>query len=276
MTLRQVCDVRRLTELSTRCPATINEWTLDGPAGIPDSIGNLNYPPVAQRYATPVPVQGSVVQEVSTGVYQTVAYPLPPEVAAGIQFRVGPGEKPPIPPNFCRVPVQEAHEAIAAGAQNLWFIGGPATSQGDAVEAERYAREKGLAYLPTVDCWPGVYSLQTIGNVGAALQIQQPASGQTVNRAIPIVGTAPLRSRPSRVLPLLHSRRSIRRLDAFGHAASQHGGQRPVGDAACRLAAPGQLCAAARSCWRGQNRASDRCRLRRSVKPMLLSPRRRM
>ena len=190
ITLRQVCDVRRLTELSTRCPATINEWTLDGPAGIPDANGNLNYPPVAQRYPTPVPVQGSVVQEVSPGVYQTVAYPLPPEVAAGIQFRVGPGEKPPIPPNFCRVPVQEAHEAIAAGAQNLWFIGGPSTSQGDAVEAERYAREKGLAFLPTVDCWPGVYSLQSIGSVGASLQIQQPVSGQTVDRAIPIIGTA--------------------------------------------------------------------------------------
>ena len=194
MTLQQVCDVRRLTELSTRCPATINEWTLDGPAGIPDANGNLIYPPVAARYPTPAPAQGPVVQEVSHGVYQTLAYPLPVDVAAGIQFRVAPGEQQPIPPNFCRVPVQDAHEATAAGEQNLWFIGGPSTSPGDAVEAERYAREKGLAYLPTVDCWPGVYNLQSIGNVGAVLQIQQPVNGQSVGHLIPIVGTAQFNS----------------------------------------------------------------------------------
>ena len=190
MTLRQICDVRRLTELSTNCRNTINEWTLDGPAGVPDGQGGLIYPPVAQRYPTPVPTQGSVLHEVSPGVYQTLAYPLPPDVAAGLQFQFGPGEKPPVPPNFCRVPVQDAHEAIAAGAQNLFFVGGPATSHNDAVEAERYAREKGLAYLPTVDCWPGVYGMQAIGSVGAALQIQQPAPGQSVGSAIPIIGTA--------------------------------------------------------------------------------------
>ena len=190
LTLRQVCDVRRLTELSTRCPATINEWTLDGPAGIPDAEGNLNYPPVAARYPTPAPVQGSVVQEVSHGVYQTLAYPLPPEVAAGIQFRVAAGDQQPIPPNFCRVPVEHAQEALAAGAQNLLFIGGPSSSQSDSVEAERFAREKGLAFLPTIDCWHGVYGLHTIGSVGAILQIQQPTNGQSVSRAMPIIGTA--------------------------------------------------------------------------------------
>ena len=190
LTLWQVCDVRRLTEFSDRCPATINEWVLDGPAGIPDADGNLHFPPAAQHYPTPVPVQGSIVQEVSHGVYQTLAYPLPPDIAAAIQFRVAPGEQQPIPPNFCRVPVEHAPEAVAAGAQNLWFTSGPATSQGDAVEAERYAREKGLAYLPTVDCWAGVYNLHAIGNVGALLQIQQPTNGQRVNSLIPISGTA--------------------------------------------------------------------------------------
>ncbi len=190
MTLRQVCDVRRLTALSTRCPATINEWTLDGPAGLPDGQGNLRYPPLAQRYPTPVPAQGAVLHEVSPGVYQTLAYPLPPEVAAGIQFQVRPGEKPPVPPNYCRVPAQDAPEAVAAGAQNLLFIGGPTTSHDDAVEAERYARENGLAFLPTVECWSGVYSQQAIGSVGATLQIQQPAPGQSVSRPMPIIGTA--------------------------------------------------------------------------------------
>ncbi len=190
LTLRQVCDVSRLIELSPRCPATINEWTLDGPAGIPDANGNLIYPQAAQRYPTPVPVQGSVLQEISPGIYQTLAYPLPPEIAAAVQFRVGPGDQQPIPPNFCRVPVEHAQEALAAGAQNLVFIAGPTTSQSDAIEAERYARENGLAFLPTVDCWPGVYSQQRIGSVGALLQIQQPANGQSVRGPMPIIGTA--------------------------------------------------------------------------------------
>lgn len=190
LTLRQICDARRLTELSTRCPETINEWTLDGPAGVPDGSGNLRYPPLAQEYPTPVPTQGSVLHELSPGLYQTLAYPLPPDLAASIQFQVRPGEKPPVPPNFCRVPVQDAQAAMAAGAQNLLFIGGPSTSHDDAVEAERYARENGLAYLPTVDCWPGVYNRETIGTVGATLQIQQPAPGQAVSGVIPIIGTA--------------------------------------------------------------------------------------
>ena len=190
MTLQQVCDVRRLTEFSTRCPASVNEWTLDGPAGIPDADGVLRYPPVAERYPTSALAPGSAMQEVSPGIYQTLAYPLPPEVGASIQFRVAPGEQQPIPPSFCRVPAQDAAEAMAAGAQNLWFIAGPATSASDAVEAERYAREKGLAFLPTVDCWPGVYNLQAVGNVGALLQIQQPTNGQSVSQVMPIIGTA--------------------------------------------------------------------------------------
>lgn len=189
MTLRQICDVRRLTDPATGCPATINEWFLDGPTGIPDADGNLNYPPITIEN-TPVPTQGSVVELVSPGVYQTLAFALPPEVANSIQFNVGPGEKQPLPPKYCRVPVQDAQQAINSGAQNQWFIGGPATSQADAVEAERYARERNLAFLPTIDCWADVYSIQTIGSAGAVLQIQQPTNGQVVSGFLPIIGTA--------------------------------------------------------------------------------------
>lgn len=190
MSRRQVCDVRKLTAGAIDCPSFLNEWALDGPAGIPDSAGNLHYPPLAQRYPTPPPTSGSVLHEVSPGVYSALAYPLPPEVAAGIQFRVEPGDQPPIPPNFCRVPIEHQAEAIAAGAQNLLFIAGPATSQRDAVAAERYAREHNLAYLPTIDCWPGVYQQQQFGNVGAQLQITQPQSWQSVSQPIAIVGSA--------------------------------------------------------------------------------------
>ena len=256
MTLRQICDVRRLTELSTRCPETINEWTLDSPAGLPDGSGNLRYPPLAQRYPTPVPTQGSALHEVSPGVYQTLAYPLPPDVAASIQFQIRPGEKPPVPPNFCRVPVQDAGVAMAAGAQNLIFIGGPSTSHDDAVEAERYARENGLAYLPTVECWPGVYSATAIGSVGAVLQIQQPAPGQLVSGVMPIIGTAHFNPSQAEIYHFLYPRRPVRRLDAPRQCASQFGGAGAVGNAAWRCLAPGQLCFAARARSRRRHRAS--------------------
>ncbi len=189
MTLRQICNVRRLTDPSTGCPSTINEWFLNGPAGIPDAQGNLNFPDIVIEN-TPVVTQGSVVEEVSPGIYQTLAFPIPPEVANSIQFNVAPGEKQPLPPKYCRVPVQDAQVATAGGAQNLWFVGGPATSQSDAVEAERYARENNLAFLPTIDCWADVYNFQPIAGVGATLQIQQPANGATVTGLIPIIGTA--------------------------------------------------------------------------------------
>jgi len=189
MTLKQICDVTRLTDPSLSCPGTINEWFLDSPAGIPDADGNLFFPQQTIEQ-TQVPTQGSVVEEMSPGVYRTLAFPIPPDVANGIQFNVGPGEKQPLPPKYCRVPVQDAQVASAAGAQNLWFTGGPATSQADSVEAERYARERGLAFLPTIDCWADVYNFQPIAGVGGILQIQQPANGQSISGVIPIIGTA--------------------------------------------------------------------------------------
>ncbi len=175
LSLRQICDVRHLSDPATGCPTTVNEWFLDGSAGI---------------QPRPLPTEGSVIGEVSPGVYQTLALPLPPEIASGIRFRVQPGEKQPLPPRYCRVPVQDAERAMAAGARHLWFIGGPATAPGDAIEAERYAREANLPFLPTIDCPAQVYDMQRIGSVGAILHIQQPASGQRVTGVVPIIGTA--------------------------------------------------------------------------------------
>ena len=64
--------------------------------------------------------------------------------------------------------------------------------------------------LPTVDCWPGVYSAGEIGSVGAGLQIQQPAPGQSVDGVIPIIGTAHFNPEPGRELSLLYPWRPIR------------------------------------------------------------------
>jgi len=189
LALHQICDVRHLSDPATGCPTTVNEWFLEGAAGVPDAEGNLRFPTVAIP-RRPLPTEGAAVREVSPGVYQTLAFPLPPDIASDIQFRVGPGEKQPIPPRYCRVPVQDAERAMAAGARNLWFIRGPTTSPEDAIEAERYAREANLPFLPTIDCWAQVYDMRTIGGVGAVLQIQQPANGQRVTGVLPIIGTA--------------------------------------------------------------------------------------
>ena len=187
--LRQACDASQLKAYATDCPATFNEWQLDGPAGVPDGAGGLQYPPALQVYPSPVPRTGSHLQQVAPGIYRAMAYPVPPELAASIQFRVNPGEQAPLPPNFCRVPMEDASQAVAAGARHYWFIAGPRTSSADAVEAERYAREHGLAYLPPVDCWLDLYNYQPVGSIGAQLQITQPANGQLVRQPMPILGT---------------------------------------------------------------------------------------
>ena len=189
MSLRQICDVRRLHDPATHCPATINEWLLDGPAGLPDANGSLHYPLQAPSTNASTGEQ-STLRLVSPGIYETLAFPLPPELAATIRFQVDVGEKQPLPPRYCRVPTQYTQQALEAGARTLWFIIPPATSSSDAVEAERYAREANLAILPSIECLPSFFSGQRIGNVGAQLRIDQPADGQRVDRVIPIIGTA--------------------------------------------------------------------------------------
>ena len=189
MSLRQICDIRRLHDPATGCAATLDEWFLDSPAAIPDADGVLHYP-LSTPATKAQPTSGSSLRQVSPGVYETLAFPLPPELAATIRFQTGVGEKQPLPPRYCRVPVEHTQTAMAAGARMQWFIAPPATSAADAIEAERYARERNLAYLPSIDCLPSFYSARTIGGVGAQLQITQPFDGQRVDGVIPIIGTA--------------------------------------------------------------------------------------
>lgn len=187
MTLRQICDVARITDPSTGCPAQRAEWMLDGPVGIPDAQGNLQYPSVNLLTSQNDPT----MQEISPGVYSALVFPIPEPVAAGIQFQLQPGDKPPLPPRYCRVTASLA--ANAPGAQQLVFIQGPVTSQGDYVEAERYARDRGLAVLPTIECWPDVfnYTQQVETQPGVVTTIiSSPANGQVVSGVIPIQGTA--------------------------------------------------------------------------------------
>jgi hypothetical protein len=58
----------------------------------------------------------------------------------------------------------------------------------DAVEAERYAVSRGLAFLPTIACSPELLSLQG-GAVVITAVITQPTPGQVLTDAIEILGT---------------------------------------------------------------------------------------
>ncbi|MCU0511451.1 MAG: transglycosylase domain-containing protein [Anaerolineae bacterium] len=188
MSLQRICDVRRLNDPAPECPATINEWFLDGPVGIPDGAGNLQFLP-----ETPVPtLPGETIQLVSPGVYRALVFPIPESVAAGIQFQVNPGDKTPPPPRYCRVPASLV--SSTPGIQDLLFIQPPLTSQGDMVEAENYARSAGLAILPTIDCWPELLVAAPPPEPGwgpgiTTAVINSPASGETITGNVPIVGT---------------------------------------------------------------------------------------
>ncbi|QPC84639.1 transglycosylase domain-containing protein [Phototrophicus methaneseepsis] len=188
ISLRQICDVRNLRDPATTC-STRNEWLLDGPPGVPDTDGNLFYPnqPIIQASGS------STLTEYSPGVYRSLVYQIPENVAASIQFQLQPGDKQPLPPKYCNVPQDLQSVALGAGAQELLFIGAPVTSQGDRVEAERYARSAGLAMLPTIDCWAEVFNYQSVNPVGERVIttfISQPANGSTIQGGVEILGTA--------------------------------------------------------------------------------------
>ncbi|MEO8611987.1 MAG: transglycosylase domain-containing protein [Chloroflexota bacterium] len=185
---REICDVRTLRDPATDCNRIV-EWFLDGPAGIPDDQGNLYYPP-----APPAPQQstsGPQLNEISPGVYQVLAFHLAPEIANLIQFQVGPGQSPPPAPLYCQVPAELAGEA--QGAQPQLFIAPPPVPE-DAVAAEQYARNNGLAFLPTIACSPDLLQgggINGAGSSGVAVgAITSPQPGAVLSGETKIYGTA--------------------------------------------------------------------------------------
>ncbi|MCS6836303.1 MAG: transglycosylase domain-containing protein [Anaerolineae bacterium] len=191
MRLLQICDHRRLTDPATDCPR-INEWFLDNPIAVPDLSGGVQYLDVPSR-----PAPSATMEEVSPDVYRALVLPLPPEYANAIQFQLGPGDKQPPPPKYCRV--GEGMPADTPGVQALLFIAAPVTSQSDAAQAEHYARGRNLAFLPTIECTPDMVNLG-YGAFGGAIvppqdgmnitQIVSPFNGQVVTGDMPIIGTA--------------------------------------------------------------------------------------
>jgi hypothetical protein len=186
MSRQNICDVRSLQDPATGCGGQASEWILDGPAGVPDGAGGLIYPP--QQPSQPDP--NSSVQTVSPGVFKAWVRPLPPEVSNAIQFSVAPGQKRPPAPIYCRVP--PAALSSANGAREQLFIAPPPDAN-DAAEAEAYARARGLAFLPTIEC------SGDMANVGGGFgqlpssvvnaSIASPQPGETISSAIAITGT---------------------------------------------------------------------------------------
>ncbi|MEZ4667114.1 MAG: transglycosylase domain-containing protein [Anaerolineae bacterium] len=187
MSLREICDVRSLRDPASDC-RRINEWFLDGPAGIPDADGNLNYPPAPQP--APQQVNGVQLREVSPGVFQVIVFRLAPEIANLIQFQVSPGQLPPPTPLYCQVPDSLVPSAV--GAQAQLFIAPPPVPD-DAVSAENYARNTGLAFLPTITCSPellqGGGSSGSFGPIVTTAVITSPQPGAVLSAETQILGT---------------------------------------------------------------------------------------
>jgi hypothetical protein len=185
--LRQLCDVRTLTDPATGCVSRINEWFLTSPAGLPNGQGGLDYPPAQNPPQQFAPPSGSYVQEAEPGIFRTAVFPLAPQISASIQFTLSAGEKRPPPPIYCRVPVELIPST--PGVQEQYFIAPPPV-QSDAVEAEEYSRARGLAFLPTIDCTPELLTSPQFGPAIMTAVINQPLPNQVVSGSMPIIGTA--------------------------------------------------------------------------------------
>ncbi|MEM6529687.1 MAG: penicillin-binding transpeptidase domain-containing protein, partial [Chloroflexota bacterium] len=185
MSLRQVCDVRNLRDGSEQC-STINEWELDGPAGVPTSDGQFVYrDPEPQQQSQPQPGQ-PFQQEISPGVIRVRAHPIPQSVAASLQLSSDPSIGVPPAPRYCQVPSDLVSHAPAS--RDLLFLK-PPPQPADAIEAEKYAIGRGLAYLPTIACSPELLQAQGSGPTVITAVINQPQQGQVISEGIPIIGT---------------------------------------------------------------------------------------
>ena len=189
MTLRQLCNVSAMTDPVLDCASRVNEWLLDSPAGIPTSDGTLQYPPAQSQQPTPPVSSGPVLTEVEPGIVRVLAHRIPTELGFQFTFSVGVGQAQPPTPLYCQVPVELAPTAASVGAQEQLFIIPPRDPQ-EAVEAENFARQSNLAYLPTIACSPellvggGTYG----PNVVTAI-ISSPQPGAVLSGETPIIGT---------------------------------------------------------------------------------------
>jgi penicillin-binding protein 1C len=180
ISLREICDVRSLRDPAMDCNR-MSEWFLDGPAGLPDGLGGLYFPPAPQP-----PQQNGTLVEVSPGVFQVPVQPIPPDIAAQIVFSNQPGVPNPPPPLYCQVP--QDLTGSATNARTQLFIA-PPPDPADAVSAEEYARQAGLAFLPTIACSPELLTIQSVAPQVTTAVITSPSPGAVLTAETPIIGT---------------------------------------------------------------------------------------
>ena len=189
MSRRTVCGAETLRDPATGCGSYVDEWFLDSPAGLPDGLVNVEYPPAPAPTPDQPPAAGPWLRQFDGGTILTYVHPIPPTLGTQIQFNVPPGQAHPPPPIYCQVPVELVSSDPAAREQYFlephWFAE-------DAAQAEQYARNNGLAYLPTIVCSPELIQAAGAGSTVITAYIASPANGSVipVGSPIPIMGTA--------------------------------------------------------------------------------------
>jgi penicillin-binding protein 1C len=190
---RQVCNISTLQDPATACTATTVEWFLDGPALVPDGLGNMVE--ATTRLAPPLltidpGANGPQYTEVERGILQAVVRPLAPEVAQTI-LPVSTGSPTRPAPKYCLVP-NEVDPGQVAGAQQLLFLALPADPT-DAAYAEQWASARNVPVLPPVPCTGEMLTAGVTTGAGPAVveaYISSPAPGQEIATDVPIMGTA--------------------------------------------------------------------------------------
>lgn len=185
----RLCNLSQMTDPVVDCASTLDEWILDSPAGIPQPDGGLQYPPPPPQQQQPPVTSGPNLVEVEPDIYRVLVQRVPPELANLIQFQVPVGQAQPPPPLYCQVPVELAPTAVSVGAQEQLFIGPPERPE-EAVEAEHYARNANLAFLPTIQCDPSLLQgSPQFGPPVVTAVITSPQPGAVLTGETPIMGT---------------------------------------------------------------------------------------
>jgi hypothetical protein len=184
MSLRSICAVTAVRDPAVDCGSQVSEWFIDTPAGLPDGTGNLYFPPQSPPTPDQPPQSGVWLREVEPDIYRVLVHPIP--ASLGVNFQVAPGQAQPPPPIYCQVPVELAPYDPAAREQ--LFLA-PPLEPSDSARAEQYARNAGLAFLPTIACSQELVNAAGV-NAPITAFISGPANGQAVSGAFDIIGTA--------------------------------------------------------------------------------------
>jgi hypothetical protein len=183
---RGLCAIPSLRDPALGCGSQVSEWMLDSPAGLFDGNG-IYYPPPQPAAPNPQPATGVWLQEAEPDIYVVYVHSLPPAISQSIVFTAPPGQVAPPSPIYCQLPMELV--PLDPGARQQYFIAPPPNPE-DSAAAEQYARNAGLAFLPTIAC-----SQELINAAGSAPSvvtafISEPANGQVINGPFNLVGTA--------------------------------------------------------------------------------------